>query len=188
MTKLFRPIFAFIIGSLLIQSCGNNIKVDPYTIGPRHIGLLSDSTQVKDLEVIFKNDSVAQNESELGTIRIVNSINVYTKSGDHLLTLSPRKIQDSTSTISTVKIEDGLYKTAEGISINSTYGELSKTYKISKIDNLIKTVVVSVDEIDASFTIDKEELPANMRFDMSLNIDPIQIPDEAKIKYFMLHW
>jgi hypothetical protein len=45
-----------------------------------------------------------------------------------------------------------------------------------------------VKEIEATFTIDKKELPANLRFDVKANIDPIQIPEKAKIKYFMLHW
>ena len=60
--------------------------------------------------------------------------------------------------------------------------------KISKIDNLINAIVVSVNEIDASFTIDKKELPASMRFDMNMTIDVIQIPEKAKIKFFMVHW
>jgi hypothetical protein len=49
-------------------------------------------------------------------------------------------------------------------------------------------VVVSVNEIDASFTIDKKELPANMRFDMDMTIEAIQIPDNAKVKFFIVHF
>jgi hypothetical protein len=49
-------------------------------------------------------------------------------------------------------------------------------------------VVVSVNEINASFTIDKTELPGGLRFDMDATIDAIQIPEKAKIKFFMLHW
>jgi len=48
--------------------------------------------------------------------------------------------------------------------------------------------VVFVDEINASFTIDKKELPSDLRFDMSLTIEKIQIPDKAKIKYFFVYW
>jgi hypothetical protein len=49
-------------------------------------------------------------------------------------------------------------------------------------------VVVFVDDINASFAIDKKELPAELQFDMSLKIEKIQIPAKAKIKYFMLYW
>ena len=41
---------------------------------------------------------------------------------------------------------------------------------------------------DPGFIIDKKDLPAELRFDMSLNIEASQIPDEAKIKYIMLYW
>jgi hypothetical protein len=38
------------------------------------------------------------------------------------------------------------------------------------------------------FTIEKTELPAELRFDMNLKIEAIQIPDDAKIKNFYLQW
>ena len=81
-----------------------------------------------------------------------------------------------------------IYKTEKNISTISTFKDLKEAYKISKIDNLINAIVVSVNEIDASFTIDKKELPASMRFDMNMTIDVIQIPEKAKIKFFMVHW
>ena len=92
------------------------------------------------------------------------------------------------SVISTVRIIDERYKTDKDISTISTFKTLRDNYKISKIDNLINVIVVSVNEINASFTIDKNELPASMRFDRDLVIDPLQIPEKAKIKFFMLHW
>ena len=56
------------------------------------------------------------------------------------------------------------------------------------MSNLINSVVVAVDDINASFTIDKKELPANLRFDMNLKFEATHIPDEAKIKYFFVSW
>ena len=61
-------------------------------------------------------------------------------------------------------------------------------HKISNIQNTLRNIIVSVGEINAYFTIDKNELPANMRFDMNLKIEAIQIPEEAKIKNFYLYW
>lgn len=187
MTNKISPLFAVLILALGFQSCKTD-TVDPFLIGNQHIGLLTDSTQVKDLKAIYINDSISTYQSDDSFTGLVNNIHILDKTGKHLLTLSPTEVMDSTATISTVKIEDGRYATDKGININSTYGELSAAYTIKKIDNLINTIVVSVEESDAAFTIDKKELPANMRFDMNLNIDPIQIPDNAKIKYFMIHW
>ncbi len=118
----------------------------------------------------------------------INKIEIFEKGGKKLLDLSPREALDSTSLISSVRIIDERYKTEKNISTISTFKELKDAYKISKIDNLIDAIVISVNEINASFTIDKKELPASMRFDMDMTIDAIQIPGKAKIKYFMLHW
>ena len=48
--------------------------------------------------------------------------------------------------------------------------------------------MIFVDEINAFFTIDKKQLPGELRFDTSAKIEAIHIPDEATIKYFMIGW
>lgn len=171
----------------LLSGCAKKAP-DPFLIQKSHIGLLTDSTTVRDLDVVFPNDSVVRYIAGDEFTGSINIIEVFEKGGKKLLDLSPEVALDSTSVISTVRIIDERYKTEKAISVLSTFGELKTAYKISKIDNLINSIVVSINELDASFTIDKQELPASLRFDMSLNIDPIQVPDEAKIKYFMLHW
>lgn len=181
-------LFTLLICLLLITSCAKDTTPDPFTVTKSHIGLLTDSTQVKDLETIFSTDSVVQYRSENQFSGYVNYIEIYEKGGKQLLNLSPEKAGDSTSVITSVRIIDERYKTEKKISVLSTFKELNDAYKISKIDNLINAIVISVNELNASFTIDKNELPASLRFDMNLNIDAIQIPEKAKIKYFMLHW
>ncbi|WP_232827502.1 hypothetical protein [Winogradskyella aurantiaca] len=188
MTMNFRPLITLIAAALLMAACNTKESIDPFLVGNHSVGLLNDSTQIKDLKGIFANDSIATFENDMSFIGSVSDIRVYDTLGEHLLTLSPTEAQDSTATISTIRIETERYQTAEGINLNSTYGDLTAAYEVKKIDNLINTIVVSVKGSDAAFTIDKKELPANMRFDMNLNIDPIQIPDQAKIKYFMIHW
>jgi hypothetical protein len=90
--------------------------------------------------------------------------------------------------IGSVRILSENYKTEKDISLLSTFKDIKEAYKISSISNLINSVVIYIDEIDASFTIDKKELPANLRFDMTLKIEPVQIPDAAQVKYFIMHW
>ena len=150
--------------------------------------MLNDSTQVKDLKTIFSNDSVVSYIAGDEFIGLVNSIEIFEKGGNKLLDLSPKEALDSTSVISSVRIIDKRYKTEKKLSVLSTFKDISDNYKISKIDNLINAILVSVNELNASFTIDKKELPASLRFDMNMTIDPIQIPGKAKIKYFMIHW
>ena len=81
------------------------------------------------------------------------------------------------------KIGESIIK-AVGLAVK----DIDNNYTISSIDNLINSVVISVNELNASFTIDKSEMPANTRFDRTLQIEASMIPENAKIKYFMLHW
>lgn len=180
--------FAAVIGAVLISSCAQDKAPNPFVIKKTNIGLLNDSTQVKELETIFSNDSVVRYIPGGEFSRSVNSIEIFEKGGKKLLDLSPKRALDSTSLISSVRIVDKRYKTDKNISTLSTFKDITDAYKVSKVDNLINAIVVSVNEINASFTIDKKELPANMRFDMSMEIDPIQIPGKAKIKFFIVHW
>lgn len=182
MNKLF---LSLIIITTLFTSCKK--EQDPFQISAQHIGLLTDSTQVKDLKAIYSKDSLVNYKGDQFT-GIVNDIEVFEKGGKKLLSLSPRNVSDSTSYIQSVRVFDPRFKTDQNISIESTFKDIANNYKITRIDNLINTVVVSVNEINASFTIDKKELPANMRFDRDLKIEATHIPDKAKIKYFFLNW
>ena len=139
---------AIIIIALLITSCTKDKAPDPFLISKNHIGLLTDSTQVKDLETIFSNDSVVRYIAGDEFTGSVNTIEVYEKSGKKLLDLSPKEALDSTSLISSVRIIDERYKTEKNISTLSTFQDINETYKISKIDNLINAIVVSVNEIN----------------------------------------
>lgn len=161
---------------------------DPFQIAKQNIGFLTDSTQVKDLESVFINDSIVQYKGEGEFAGDINNIEIFSKQRKKMLVLSLDKIQDSTSLISTVNILDSRFKTDKNISILSTFKDIQDNYKISRIDNLINSVVVTVNELNATFTIDKKELPANLRFDMKLKIEATHIPDGAKIKYFFINW
>ena len=143
---------------------------------------------VKDLNEVYKNDSIVFRIDDVAFIGNRNDIEIFDKTGNQLLVLIPKKYKDSTSTIKTIKIIDARYKTANGVNPMSTFGELKNNYKISSIQNTLRNVVVFVNEIDAFFTIDKKELPAELQFNPNAQIEAIQIPDKAKIKYFMIGW
>ncbi|MFD1614770.1 hypothetical protein [Gelatiniphilus marinus] len=181
-----KPIFSLIILTLFLTSCKK--EQDPFQIGKHHIGLLTDSTQVKDLEQVFSKDSIVKFISGDEFTGNVNDIKIFEKGGKKLLSLTPKRALDSTSVIESVQIFDARYKTDKNITTLSTFKDIANNYKITRIDNLINAIVVSVNDINAAFTIDKKELPANLRFDMDLNIEATHIPDHAKVKYFFLNW
>ena len=178
-----------VIFALLFASCTKDKSTDLFLVKKGQIGLLTDSTQVKDLDMIFANDSVVRYVAGDEFAGSVNSIEVFEKGGKKLLDLSPREALDSTSVISSITIMDSRYKTDKDISTLSSFKAINDSYKISKIDKLIdNSLVISVNEIDATFTIDKNDLPAALRFTTERTIDAIQIPGETRIKYFMIHW
>ncbi|MEO8772782.1 MAG: hypothetical protein ABI263_03270 [Gelidibacter sp.] len=184
--QMHRSLIYITLISFLLTSCGKN--QDPFLIQKQNIGNLTDSTKVKDLKFIFEKDSIANyNGTDEFTVNI-SDINIFDKEGKALLSISPKRRGDSTATVTSVRILDPRYKTKKGVSTLSTFKDIESNYTIKKIDNLISFIIVDVKEINASFTIDKKELPSNLRFDRSISIEASQIPDNAKIKYFFVHW
>ena len=176
------------LSAFLIFVFGCKNEPNPFLIGKNQIGFLTDSSAVKNLKTIFPNDSVVNYQGDAKFNLPMNMVEVYEKGGKLLLILTPKAMKDSSSTITNIRINDPRYKTDKGISTQSRFKDIQAAYKISKIDNLINTIVVSVNEIDAQFAIEKTELPANLRYDMNLKIESSQIPDMARIKYFFVNW
>jgi hypothetical protein len=82
---------------------------------------------------------------------------------------------------------DERFKNKDGLNKLSTFGDLNK-YTISGIQNTLRSLIISVDEINAYFTLNKSELPEEMRYNMNQKIEAISIPETAKIKDFYIQW
>ncbi|MGB6268001.1 MAG: hypothetical protein WBF67_03245 [Olleya sp.] len=181
-----KTLLSLSIIAVVLTSCNN--EKDPFLVKNQNIGLLTDSTQVKDLKVIFANDSIISpiaGDEFTGTL---NTIDIFEKGGKHLLSLTPNQTLDTIATISSVKIKDPRFKTEKGINNQSTFGDIKATYTVAKIQNSFRSISVFVKESDVFFLIDKNELPAEFRFDITKTIEEANIPDKAKIKHFMLGW
>ncbi|WP_299115124.1 hypothetical protein [uncultured Winogradskyella sp.] len=185
MKNYIAPILILLV---LVSSCKKEDKINPFAVSKHQVGFLNDSTQVKEIKVLFANDSIVNPKEDDSFAGGINTIDIYEKGGNQLLSISPTEALDSTATISSIRLLDPRYITDKSISSISTFKDINDNYKISKISNLINSVVVKVNELDATFTIDKKELPVNMRFDMDMKIDPIQIPEDAKVKFFIVHF
>ena len=83
---------------------------------------------------------------------------------------------------------DSRYKTNKGLSVESTFKDLKKNYEISGIQTSIDAVVIFLKDSDVFVTIDKKELPENLRYNPNLTIEASQIPKKATFKYFMIAW
>jgi len=157
-----------------------------FLIQAEQVGPLTKGTTVDSVEIVFQNDSIVRDTTPkvLGSAR--NKILVFEKGGAHLLTLTVAA--DSLQPIENVQIHDQRYKTEQGIGISSTFKEIKEVYEIRKVVTSLNNVVIFVRNSDLYFTIAKDQLPGSLRYNTSLNIEAVQIPDQAKLKYIMVGW
>jgi len=130
---------------------------------------------------MFKNDSV---EKFTANSDLIREYRVFDKGGKQKLIFIPLRQNDSIKGMELVKIYSELYTTEKGISTSSTFGEISGNYTINKIEPSFSAAILFVDEINATISLDKEDLNLD-EFDMR-PIRQGQIPDEASVNYITL--
>ncbi|WP_405380703.1 hypothetical protein [Maribacter sp. LLG6340-A2] len=175
----------FIAGSFLLYNCQDE-QPKEFQVSSDRVGKLSKQSLARDIELIFEKDSVVKDTVKLNFGNGASKIKIYEKSGPLLLTLTPNN--DSIATIQNVLINDERFVTEKGITILSTFKDIRENYSIKKIITSINNVVVLLKDNDLYFTIDKKELPESLRYNANSNIEEVQIPDNAKIKYMMMGW
>lgn len=173
--------------TVFVISCAKDTKQDLFEISSKKIGSLTPDIKISQLDSIYKNDSIVRNNMNSSLLNNNSTIEIYEKGGEKLLILEPADTKPD-PTIAYIQVIDPRYHTKSGISNTSIYKDIKEKYNISKINNLLSTVVIFVDSIQATFTIDKKELPAALRAGTSAKIEASQIPDTAKIKHFMISW
>ncbi len=161
-------------------------KQDPFLISESHIGKLPKDAYTAQLDSIFKSDSlvnIAKNKKF--SIAGKSYFEVYEKGGKQLLSITPNTIKDSLQSIQNIQIYDDRFTTDRGVSLKSTYGDIKKQYNIKNVMTTLKNIIINLKDSDIYFTISKEELPEELKYG-NQKIDPVQIPDEARIKYMMI--
>ena len=170
----------------IITSCST--EKDPYLISKNSIGHVTDTTMIKDLIQIFKNDSIRNDISGDSFSGKFNDITILDKKGNELLEITPKEDLDYSSTPKLIRIIDPKYKTKKGIGSSSTFKEIRDNYNISSIQNSLRNIIISINSANLYFTIDKNQLPSNLRYNSNIEIDKAQIPDNAKINDLYLQW
>ncbi|WP_394747172.1 hypothetical protein [Spongiimicrobium salis] len=183
MTKKNTLILSILISLFFIQC--QKTSTD-FLITADSVGKLKRDTTVSDLETIFVTDSVVRDTSTSKLRSSTKRIQIYEKGGQHLLTLTPST--DSIPKIENIRIMDSRFVTEKGIGFSSTFKEIKDNYDIKNTITTMNNVVIYLKDSDMYFTISKEELPTSLRYAASSNVEAVQIPDEAKVKYFMVGW
>ena len=161
----------------------------PYLIEKDQIGKLKKGATVSDLDSIFSKDSIVTRIGE-GDYMFADEDRyiIYDSIGKHLFTLTPSEQHDNNAKIENIQIFDNRFRTEKKLTIQSTFSDIKNNYTISKIENTFNNIIIFVDDIDAYFTIDKNELPKSIQYNVDAKIDSTVIPDNARIKYFMIGW
>ncbi len=175
--------FALFVIILVFAQCQTE-REDPFLIGQDRVGKLIQSHLLSELDSVYQLDSLVRDTARLN-MGINGKIEVYEKGGKHLLTLTPSL--DSLPGVENIQIRDERFQTDKGISLESTYGDVEKAYEIRKVISSMNNVVILLKDHPLYITISREELPAAIRYTES-NIEPVQIPPTAPIKYMMVAW
>ncbi|GGE20562.1 hypothetical protein [Psychroflexus salis] len=182
-----KKIFTVILVLIGLVSCTNAEK-NKFLLAKNQVGLVNANTPVYELEHLFKNDSVVRMDLEDRFRTKIQDVEVYNKEGEKLLVLEPRKADDSTSTFKQIQVASPLFVTEKGFGTNSTFKDIYQNYEIGKIQNTFMSVIVTIKDIDAFVTINKKQLPENLRTGSDIEIKASQIPDDAKIQHLWMNF
>ncbi len=181
-----KTLFLGALTALLFVQCGK--EKDPFLIKKGAIGNLTKEIKMKQIDSIFAQDSIVKLNPIPDALGTQGEVEIYEKGGEKLLLLSPNSESDPESVITNIQIFDDRYKTEKGLTKASTFKFVKDNYTIANIETTINAVVVFLENSDIFLTIDKKQLPENLRYDPSVTIEASQIPDDATFKYFMVGW
>ena len=183
---MLKKIIAIVSVTLLFIECKE--EINPFLISNDSVGALTRGMTIKEIDSIFAQDSIVKLYAQNEEMPTQGEVEIYEKNGTKLVSISPVTNNDPDALISNFQFFDPRYKTDKGLNLSSTFKDIKANYKISNIETTISTVVIFIEDNDLFINIDKNELPENFRYNPNLVIDVTNIPDEAKIKYFMLSW
>ena len=80
--------------------------------------------------------------------------------------------KDPNATITNIQVLMNVFKTDKGLTVKSTFADVKAAYEIASVENTINAVVVFLKDSDIYLTIDKKQLPENIRYNNSKSKPP----------------
>lgn len=175
--------------TFLIISCAKNNK---NLISKNQLGDLNSSLKISEIKKILIDDSVeliyAKDAFGKAIPNTIKEVEVYDTSGQQMLLIKPSAGMDTLSKIKNIRIFSEKYKTANGLGIGSTFAEVKKYHNVKEIQSSVKSIIITLKDLNAFVSFDREVLPGDVRFDMEAEIKPIMIPNDAKINRFWINF
>lgn len=173
-----------LIALVSFMSCSDK---DKFVVEKGKVGKITKETTIKELKEIFKKDSISskmsENDSKDDYFQEEDEFFIFEKGGKLLLTITPKEQQDSLSLIKSIEIHDQRFATKNGINLASTFAEINTNYRL-RVESTLLSVTLFLDELNATMTVDKEELGLKDFTIQQVSLE--QIPDLAKIKSFVI--
>ena len=171
--------------SILLTSCNTNSE---FLIEKNRVGPLTNETEIQDLAAIFSSDSLVAHLSE-GAIGYGGAMMesedeylVYSKDGEHLITVVAENPLDSTSLIDRVEIISEAYQTNSNVGIGSTFDQVNLNVQIDRVEKGLTSAILYVDELNATLVIDQKELGMNSLRPGKMLLE--RIPGDSKFRSF----
>ena len=175
--------------STLMFSCSHGQKsIDNFLVTNKGVGIFDKGMTVNDVLKLVGNDQIKKVVDLDDYENAYDDYQYFDSNKNHLLTLTPEYQDDKKSKINRILIKDKRYKTNKKIGLSSTYADLKGNYQITDYSPDLEHIVLTVDELNAWFSISKSQLLENWWVDNSKTIDISKIPDNATFDSFVIWW
>ncbi len=171
---------------LLFVQCKK--EADPFLITQDRVGKLTKEIKMKQLDSVFAQDSIVKLNPIKDALGTQGEVEIFEKGGAKLMLVSPNDERNPNSEITNIQIFDKRYKTEKGLTVKSTFKDIKDNYTIEDIETTINSVVIFLKDSNIFITIDKKQLPEDLRYKLDVTVEASQIPDDATFKYFMIGW
>lgn len=181
-----RTLFFFV---LLTISCANKPADNAdFLVTEKSVGIFKKGMTVKDVLDIVPKNQIKKVVDKDDYENFYDDYQYFDKNKTHLLTLTPNIQDDSQSKINRILILNKRFKTNKNIGLGSTYTDLKSNYKITDIAPDLEHIVLTVGELNACFSINKNQLLDNWWDENRKQIDSSKIPDTATFDIFVIWW
>ena len=160
-----------------------------FLITANQVGDIQRGTTVHQLRSLFPSRQIKASRVEGGYFnQVIDNYDIYSSEGRLLLTVTPEIANDTSAMISQIVIRDTLFKTAQGIGLNSSLKDIRGKYHNLKYTPTANQIVVSVPRISTNFLIDKHALDDSWWNDITQEVMPENIPDSARLTGIVVYW
>lgn len=179
-------IFIFLIGISSITN-GQEINKD-FLVTESSVGNFKKGINVKGLLKKINEEQIKKFVSYDNYENSYDDYKYFDLTNNHLLTFTPVVRNNENSIINRILIKDKRFTTIKKIGITSNYKDLKENYKTILYVPDMKHIVLKIQEINATFSISKDQLLENWWDQEKKEIDTTKIPDNATFDSFVIWW